>query len=916
MRSSKPQKIFAIIFIACLFIGLTSLSAQITRDTFAGLKARSIGPANMSGRIGAIEGVASDPNLIYVGAAAGGVWKSVDGGLTWTPVFDDQPVSSIGAIAVSPKNPNVVWVGTGEAAPRNSVSVGRGVFLSLDAGKTWKVMGLEKTEKIAKIIIHPDNPDVVFVAALGATWGDSPDRGVFKTTDGGKTWRKVLYVDEKTGAADLAMDPSNPNTLLVSMWEHRRLPWFFTSGGPGSGLFITADGGEKWDKLTTANGLPAGELGRGGLAFAPGRPEVVYALLEATKSVLLRSTDGGHNFQVVNEAANIDNRPFYYSRLWVNPQNENLVYMLATQLSVSEDGGKTFRNLTTSSQSHVDFHAMWIHPDGERLIVGNDGGVVISPNRGGSWRFVANLPLGQFYHINVDTQYPYHVYGGLQDNGTWRGPAYTLRERSVTNESWLSVGGGDGFDAAADPEDPDRGYGMSQGGRLYHFDVRTGSSRDIMPTESDVKHRFNWSAGFAVDPFRPATIYYGSQFVHRSTDKGRTWEIISPDLTTNDADKQKQAESGGLTLDISSAENYCTILSIAPSPLKEGLIWVGTDDGHIQLTRDAGKTWELVSKALTAGGGRFSPRAPRFPTSSPRISRRGRPMSSSTTTAGRTSRLTWRRRAISARPGSAWRPPRSTVTAPSSARTRSTRTCFSSGTEFGLFVSFNGGAGWLKWTSGFPTCPVYDLAIQPRENDLVIATHGRSLYVIDDITPLRQLSDEITKKKLYLFEVPDAVQFQQGRMSVTVNPGDTSFSGDNKPTGAAITYHLLPGEKKPEKDAEKAAETPAGTELGRAGGEARRRHDHDPRHERQIRQPVQRAGEKRAQPRPLEFPGDRGAFGDGARRGGTTDRREGSGPVRRPRPEPDGPAGHLYGQGQVRGPGAHPNFRGPDRPAP
>ena len=818
MRSSKPQKTFAIIVIAFFFIGLTGLSAQITRDTFAGLKARSIGPANMSGRIGAIEGVPSDPNVIYVGGAAGGVWKSTDGGLTWLPIFDDQPVSSIGAIAVSPKNPNIVWVGTGEAAPRNSVSVGRGVFLSLDAGKTWKGMGLEKTEKIAKIIIHPDDPDVVFVAALGATWGDSPDRGVFKTMDGGKTWRKVLYVDEKTGAADLAMDPSNPNKLLVSMWEHRRLPWFFTSGGPGSGLFVSTDGGEKWDKLTTANGLPAGELGRCGLAFAPGRPEVVYALLEAKKNVLLRSTDGGSSFQVVNAMANIHNRPFYYSRLWVNPRNENLVYMLATQLSVSEDGGKTIRPLTSSRQSHVDFHAMWIHPEGERLIVGNDGGVVISTNRGGSWRFVANLPLGQFYHINLDSQYPYHIYGGLQDNGTWRGPAYTLRERNITNESWLSVGGGDGFDAAADPEDPDCGYGMSQGGRLYYFDVRTGSSRDIVPTESEVKHRFNWSAGFAVDPFRPATIYYGSQFVHRSADKGRTWEIISPDLTTNDADKQKQSESGGLTLDISSAENYCTILSIAPSPVKEGLIWVGTDDGNIQLTRDAGQTWELVSKALTAGRRPLFPEGAAVPHIEPSHFEEGTAYivlddhrrSNFTTYVAVTRDFgkTWKSLAAAEIDGYCAVVREDPVN----------KNLLFLGTEFGLFVSFNGGAGWLKWTSGFPTCPVYDLAIQPRENDLVIATHGRSLYVIDDITPLRQLSDEVTKKKLYLFEVPDAIQFQQGRMSVTMNPGDASFTGGNKPSGAAITYHLIPGEKKPEKDAEKAAETPAGTEAaGRPG---------------------------------------------------------------------------------------------------
>ena len=714
-------------------------------------------------------------------------------------------------------------MGTGEAAPRNSVSVGRGVFLSADAGKTWKAMGLEKTEKIAKIIIHPDDSDIVFVAALGATWGDSPDRGVYKTVDGGKTWRKVLYVNEKTGAADLAIDPSNPNKLLVSLWEHRRLPWSFTSGGPGSGLFISTDGGEKWDKLTPKNGLPAGDLGRGGLAFAPGRPPVVYALLEAQKSVLLRSTDGGSNFEVANASDNINNRPFYYSRLWVNPKNENLLYMLATQLSVSEDGGKTFRPLTSNSQSHVDFHAMWIDPDGERLIVGNDGGVVISANRGGNWRFVANLPLGQFYHINLDTQYPYHIYGGLQDNGTWRGPAYTLRERAVTNENWLSVGGGDGFDAAPDPEDPNCGYGMSQGGSLYYFDVRTGTSRSRVPTESDVKHRFNWSSGFAVDPFRPATIYYGSQFVHRSADKGRTWEIISPDLTTNDADKLKQSESGGLTLDISSAENYCTILSIAPSPVKEGLIWVGTDDGNIQLTRDAGKSWELVSRSLSSGKRPVAPAGAAVPHIEPSHFEEGtalvvlddhrRSNFAPYILVTRDFGKTWKNLATSEIDGYCAVAREDPVN----------RDLLFVGTEFGLFVSFNGGANWVKWTSGFPTCPVYDLAIQPRESDLVIATHGRSLYVIDDISPLRQLSDEITRKKLYLFKVPDASQFQQGRMSNYMNPGDAAFAGENKPSGAAITYFLIPSEKKPE-PAEKAPQAgpEAGAETaGRPGGRAR-----------------------------------------------------------------------------------------------
>ncbi|HEX9902475.1 MAG TPA: hypothetical protein VGB72_06400 [Acidobacteriota bacterium] len=804
MKKSAP--ISCLILLGFLLILPSVLPAQVKMELLAGLKARSIGPANMSGRIGAIDAVAADPKVIYVGGAAGGVWKSVNGGLTWTPVFDGQPVSSIGAIAIWQKNPEIVWVGTGEAAPRNSVSVGRGVYLTLDGGKAWKLAGLDKTEKISDIIIHPDNPDVVLVGALGATWGDSPERGVFKTADGGKTWRKVLYVDEKTGVADMALDPSNPNRILAVMWEHRRWPWFFNSGGPGSGIYLTLDGGEHWQKLSDKNGLPSGDLGRCGVAFAPGRPEIAYALVEAKKSVLLRSLDGGLNWQAVNSDTGVHNRPFYYSRIFVNPANENILYMLQTQLQASEDGGKTFRPLTASGQSHVDFHAMWLHPAGEMMIAGNDGGLVISPNRGKTWRFVGNLPLGQYYHINYDMETPYNVYGGLQDNGTWRGPAYSVKDRALTENLWISVGGGDGFDAAPDPENSNCGYGMSQGGNLYYFDVSTGTSRPCVPTESEVKHRFNWNAGFAVDPFHPAAITLGSQFVHRSPDKGRTWEIISPDLTTNDAQKQKQSESGGLTLDISNAENYCSILSIAPSPVKEGVLWVGTDDGNVQLTRDGGKSWTLASAGLTGGKKPLVPAGASVPHIKPSRfeeaaayvvfddHRRSnfKPYIFLTRDFGKT----WASLATPDIDGYCFAIEEDTVS----------RNLLFLGTEFGLFLSLNGGSSWMKWTQGLPSCPVYDLAVHPRENDLLIATHGRSLYIIDDISLLRELSEEVTKKKLHVFTIPDAVQFQQGRMSVLMAPGDAAFAGENKRLGACISYYLIPGEKKPEEQRPEAAD--------------------------------------------------------------------------------------------------------------
>jgi photosystem II stability/assembly factor-like uncharacterized protein len=775
-----------------------SAFAKIDPQLLAGLKARSIGPANMSGRIGGLDVVVSNSNIIYVGASTGGVWKSVDGGLTWTAIFDDQPVASIGAIAINQSNPNIVWVGTGEATPRNSVGVGRGVYLTIDGGKTWKFLGLEKTEKISKILLHPDEPDTAYVAALGTTWGENPERGVFKTVDGGKTWKKILFVDEKTGAADMAMDPGNPNKIIAAMWEHRRWPWFFKSGGLGSGLYMSTNGGEEWQKLTDKNGLPEGELGRMGIAFSTNKPEIVYALVEAKKSVLLRSSDGGFNWQVVNDHSDVGNRPFYYHRIWVNPVNENIVYMLHGRMMISEDAGKNFRNLTTFGQSHSDYHAMWIHPNGETMVVGNDGGVVISYNRGQNWRFVTNLPIGQFYHVSFDLDIPYNVYGGLQDNGSWMGPGCVLKERAIYSYLWKTVGGGDGFDTEPDPEKQGAGYGMSQGGNLYYFDTSTGTSRDIVPTESDIKHRYNWNAGFAVDPFHPATIYLGSQFVHRSPDKGRTWEIISPDLTTNDPEKQKQAESGGLTLDVTNAENHTTILCIAPSPVQEGVIWVGTDDGNVQLTKDGGQTWQLVSKELASGKKGKVPPA----TWVPHVEASKFEAATAYVVFDDHRRSNWTTYVYVTRDfGKTWE----SLTTPEIdgfvhviEEDTVNRNLLFLGTEFGLYVSFNRGKNWMKWTHGVPTVAVRDLAVHPRENDLIIGTHGRSIYIIDDISPLREISGDLFNKKLHLFEIQDAFQYQQGRLSSYLSPGDTAFTGENKAMGACITYHLIPSERKAE----------------------------------------------------------------------------------------------------------------------
>ena len=812
-----------IFLVIALLIFSQSLLAQVDSEWFSVLRARSIGPANMSGRIGAIDAVAFDPNIIYVGTSTGGLWKSEDGGITWMPIMDDQPVSSIGAVAINQSNPHIVWIGTGEATPRNSVGVGRGVYLTIDGGKTWEFLGLEKTEKISKILLHPDDPDVAYVAAMGTTWGENPERGVYKTEDGGKTWKKILFVDNKTGAADMAMDPRNPNKIIAAMWDHRRWPWFFRSGGPGSGLYITVNGGKTWKRLTDKDGLPKGELGRMGVAFSTNKPEIVYALVEAEKSVLLRSIDGGFTWQVVNTESDVGNRPFYYHRIWVNPANENIIYMLHSRMMISEDGGKEFRNLTGFGQAHSDFHAMWIHPDGERMVVGNDGGVVISFNRGQNWRFVQNIPVGQFYHVSFDMEIPYNVYGGLQDNGSWVGPAYVLKERALYDYLWRTVGGGDGFDTEPDPEKPGAGYGMSQGGNLYYFDTSLGTSHGIVPTESDVKHRYNWNAGFAVDPFKPATIYLGSQFVHRSPDKGKTWEIISPDLTTNDPEKQKQAESGGLTLDVTNAENHTTILCIAPSPVQEGVIWVGTDDGNVQVTRDDGKSWQLVSKDLTSGKkGKVPPatwvphvEASKFDAATAYVVFDDHRRSNWTTYVYVTHDFgkTWKSLATPEIDGFAHVIEEDTVN----------KNLLFLGTEFGLFVSLDGGKSWMKWTHGLPTVPVRDLVVHPRENDLIIGTHGRSIYIIDDISPLRQMTEEVARKKLHLFEVQDAYQFQQGRLAAYLSPGDASYAAQNKRMGACFTYFLIPSERKteePESEEESAMRQQMMARMRRMGGMA------------------------------------------------------------------------------------------------
>ena len=536
----------------CILLFLNTDAQTIDQALLHGMNFRSIGPAGMSGRVTAIDVVESNKRIIYVGTSAGSLWKSTNAGINFQPIFENQKTASVGDIAIFQKNPNVLYMGTGEGNPRNSQSLGYGMYKSLDGGKSWKHLGLEKTKNIHRVIIHPDNEDIVWAGAIGTAWGTSEERGVYKTMDGGKSWEKILYTNESTGVADMVMDPSNPNKLLVAMWEYQRWPWFMNSGGAGSAIHVTMDGGENWQKLGAANGIPKDTLGRIGLAIAASNPNVVYANIETKpENAMYRSDDGGQSFRkTTNEG--VGDRPFYYADVEVDPSNENRLYHIATTVSVSEDGGKSFRSIMPMFGGvHSDHHAFWINPDNpQHILDGNDGGLYASHNRGKSWQFHHNLPVGQFYHINVDNEVPYNVYGGMQDNGSWCGPAYKFAIfGKIQNEDFKSVGFGDGFDVIPDPLDSRYGYSMFQGGEFQRYDRLTGIVQNIKPRHPEGLHlRFNWDAGMAVDPFDKQVLYGGSQFVHKSTDQGNSWSIISPDLTTDDPEKQKQQQSGGLLL--------------------------------------------------------------------------------------------------------------------------------------------------------------------------------------------------------------------------------------------------------------------------------------------------------------------------------------------------------------------------------
>jgi len=773
--------------------------------TISGLGARNIGSAVMSGRIASIAGRNENgKTTLFVGAASGGVWKSSDGGTTFKPVFDKQPAQSIGAIAIDPSNPRTVWVGTGESWMRNSVSIGDGIFKSTDGGETWSRAGLESSEHIVRIVVHPRNGNVVYACVPGRLWSDSTERGVYRTEDGGKSWSLTLKgANASTGCSGLALDPKSPDVLYAGMWDFRRKGWTFRSGGDGptapsgSGLFRSADGGKTWtelgertDKSATAganasasSGLPPKPWGRVEVAVAPSDGKVVYALVESAHSALYRSSDGGKTWEPRDMSQMMVWRPFYFGRLVVDPTNADRVFKPGGGLIVSEDGGKSFAG--SGGGGHGDWHDVWVDPDNPQHVVGgDDGGLWTSVDGGNRWWKSNNLPVSQFYHVAVDSRDPYQVYGGLQDNSSFVAPS--AAPGGISNAQWESLPGGDGFWAVPDATDENAVYVESQGGYIVRYDRKTGAYRDIQPKAGyKEKLRFNWNTPIAASPTQKGTIYIGAQFLFRSRDRGDTWERISPDLTTNDPSKQKQEESGGVTVDNSAAEMHTTIYSISESPQDAKVIWVGTDDGNVQLTRDGGKTWSnLVSQVsgLPAASWVSWVEASRFDAGTAYAAFDRHTFGDMTPWVFRTSDFgkTWTRIASPAQGVRGY----AHVVKEDAVR----RDLLFLGTELGLWISADGGKTWAQFKGGdFPNVAVRDLQVHPREHDLVVATHGRGIWIVDDLTPLRALTASTMESEATF--LPTRPVQQRMPASGGWVEGDATFVGANPPGGAVITYY-------------------------------------------------------------------------------------------------------------------------------
>ncbi len=763
----------------------TPAASQTAADPFENMRFRNLGPAVGGGRVAAVAGVPGQPGTIYVGAGGGGVWKSLDGGVSWKAIFEKEPTSSIGAIAVAPSNPGIVWVGTGETNPRNDVIRGKGVYFSPDGGLNWKHMGLENTESITQIVIHPTNPDIVYVGALGHIWGPNKDRGVYRTTDGGKTWQQVLYVDDKTGVSDLVMDPSNPLVLFAGMWHMERYPWMLIDGGESTGVYRSTDGGSTWKKLT--EGLPGGVLGRIGLAIAPSNPNHVYALIQSRQGSLWDSSDLGEHWRMVSNNKNLIYRGFYFTTLYVSPESENHLYFLSYGIMESNDGGRTVQTMGRSV--HPDHHSLWIDPkDPKRLIEGNDGGVYTSFDAGKNWNFLDNIPIEQFYMVAADDEKPYLLCGGLQDNNGWCGPSNTLG-RGISGSDWYTVVGGDGEYVVPAGNQSKIVYASSQNGSIQRVDLKTGVSDQVRPymrgvtdaKPADLKYRFNWTSPIAVSPKDAKTVYIGGNVLFKSTDGGANWTAISKDLTRND--KTKQESSGGpVDLDMSGAETFDTLLSMAIFPGDEKVIWVGTDDGLVQLTKDGGQNWTNV----TPKGAPEWCRIQQIEVS---------PFSADTAFVAIDCHEVDNNKPYVYKThdgGKTWTSIAANLPQNDSARVvrenPNKKGMLVLGNDTGLFYSMDEGTTWSALKSNFPTVPIYDVKFVKDSHDLLVASHGRGLFVLDDITPLEEFSTQVAAKNFHLFPALAATRWRASGRGMGFQSGE--FTAPNPPQGAILTYYL------------------------------------------------------------------------------------------------------------------------------
>ncbi len=779
---------FGIAWLGVGVYGSAQAAYKFDAATVSGLPARNIGSAMMSGRIAALDAVDQDGRItVFVAAASGGVWKSVNGGTTFKPVFDREDVQSIGAVTIDPSNPKTVWVGSGEAWTRNSVSVGDGVYKSTDGGENWTNVGLKDSERIAKILVDPTDGNNVLVCATGHLWDDNDERGVFKSTDGGKTWKKVLAgANGSTGCGLMSMSRQEPKTIYASMWDFRRQGWTFRSGGPGSGLFKSTDGGDHWTEINDGNtkGLPEKPWGRVAVAVAPSKPQVVYANIESKKSALFRSDDGGQSWTRLDASNYMIWRPFYFGNLVVDPKDENKIFKPDLVLMLGTDGGKSFN--VVSGGAHGDFHDIWINAKNpSTVIVGDDGGLWSSEDGGNRWKHQVNLPVSQFYHVSTDNADPYHVYGGLQDNSSW--VADSSYPGGVTNSRWENMFGGDGFWMFEDTADPNYIYAEAQGGEIGRVNRYTHEIRAIkpLPNYGEKKLRFNWNTPIHMSSNEKGTIYIGAQFLFRSRDHGQSWDRISPDLTTNDPEKQKQEESGGVTIDNSSAEMHTSIYSISESPKNGQILWVGTDDGNLQITRDGAKTWTNVvgnvsglgknSWVSTVEASRFE-EGTAYATFDRHTFGDMKPYAYKTSDYGKTwSALSLQESGVR---GYAHVIKEDTVNP----------NLLFVGTEFGLWISVDGGHHWAQYKgSNFPAAAVRDIVVHAREGDLVLATHGRGIWIIDDISPLRALSPDLMSKEAVLIPGRPAMQYFETFGGWP--EGDEAFSGRSRPTEAQITYY-------------------------------------------------------------------------------------------------------------------------------